>query len=157
MDRFSVKAAPLHADNVKTRKMRVIAGCRTIGNDVRRRRGATANKGVVANPAILMNGAEAAKKRIVPNADMAAQSGVVRHNNVIANQAVMSHVTGGHEHAVITNNGFTTPLRRADIHRHMLADEIILSNDELCVLPVIAEMLWRAAENSKGVNDGVPH
>ena len=149
LKRLARKAAPFQPNDVEADEARVIADRRSVGNDVGRYRRAPAYKCVLADSAILVDGAKSAEKRVIANADMAADRCAVRQNHAIADLTVMRHMGADHEESVGADTGKAAAGDGAAMHCDMLANDIVGADNKTGSLALAARMLRRAAENGE--------
>jgi hypothetical protein len=111
-----------------------------------------ADECVAPDAGVLVRGRQPAHDHMISKAYMPAQSGVVGHENMIPDDAVMSHVDANHEEAVRTHRGYAPAHGRSAVHRHVLPDQVSRPDDESGWLPFVTRVLRGAAQDSKRVH-----
>jgi hypothetical protein len=83
----------------------------------------------------------------VTDVDVAGHCRVVRHNDLIANDAIMRHVHITHQQIARANGGHAAVLDCTPMQGHALTDGIVIPNDKLgwlaCVLFILAILTHR--------------
>src|SRR5262249_58058066 len=97
---------------------------------IRRAAGHASDHGVLADPDILVDGAEPAENGVILNDDVTAQGCVVGHDDMVADLAVMRDVRPHHEQAVVADTSHHPATDRAGIHSHVFADPVIAPDNE---------------------------
>ena len=114
--------------------------------------GHAANKGMAADPRILMGGGKPAHDHMVFHHDMAAQGGRIGHHHVVADDAVVADVNAHHEEPVRTDGCDPASHGRAAVHGHLLADKVARPDDQFGRLALMAGVLRGRAQHREGVN-----
>ena len=124
LDLLSGKTAALHADNVEPGQPGAVAHDLAIRDDIALHPGHAANHRVAPDPNKLMHGTEPAQERMFLEHDMSGKSGVICHDNVVGDLAVMRDMRSDHKQAVISDTGNHAAAGRARVHRYVFADRI---------------------------------
>src|SRR6516225_1372438 len=120
---LTTEAAALHADDVEPVQPGSIPHHLAIGDDVP------------------LDTRHPADHRIILNDDMTRERRVVRHDNVVADLAVMGDVGADHEQAVIADPGDHSSACGARVHRHVFADRVVATDDKFRFLAPVLEVL----------------
>ena len=83
---------------------------------------------------------------------MAAEGGVVDHDHMVAEDAVMGDMGADHQEASLADGGHSAPARRAPVYRHMLANDAVGADRHRCRLAPIAQILRRPADRGEGLD-----
>ena len=134
--------------------MRPVAERRPEGNDVAFDAAHAADHGVAADADILVDGAQTAENGEIAHGHMAGDGGVVDEDDVVAHPAVVGHMRADHEQAAVAHSGLHAAAFGAGVHRHVLADDAALADDEARRLAAIFEVLRRVADGSEGEDAG---
>src|SRR5258707_14825328 len=89
---------------------------------------------------------------MVPKCYVPPQRGVVGHENVIADDAVVPDVDTNHEEAIRTDGGDAPAHSRPAVHSHMLTDQVSRPDYEARRLASEAGMLGGGTQYSKLVD-----
>ena len=81
---------------------------------------------------------------------MPAQQGPIRESDVASQQAVVSHVTVGHEEIVRADDGLFPDLAGA-VHGDVLAENILVANKQPGGLALVLHILRRVADDTARV------
>src|SRR5215831_8334271 len=100
---------------------------------------------------VLMNPAEAPDDGIVSDRDMSGQGGRVRHNQMITQPTIVSHVDIGHQKILIPDGRHTASLHRPSIDCDIFAENIVVAYHDLGRLAGVPQMLWRTPDRRKWV------
>ena len=73
----------------------------------------------------------------------------MREYDAVAHLAIMTDMARSHEHAIIANSRYGTPIRRANVHGHMLPDQVSIADHQLGWLAAITRVMRRAAQIGK--------
>src|SRR5690606_19568837 len=87
-----------------------------------------ADHGVYADPHKLVNRRKPAQNGMITDDDVAADRCVVRHDDVVADFAIMSDVGARHEQAIVAHGRLHPASDGARLHRHVLSDDIALAD-----------------------------
>ena len=68
---------------------------------------------------------------------MSGQGCSIRHDDLIPNLTVMSHMGVSHDEILISDDGLPTSLDRASMKRHKLPDDIAIANLKKSLLPFV--------------------
>lgn len=93
-------------------------------------------------------GAAARQCGIVVDVHVAAQHDVVRHNNAVADLAVVRYVTAGHQVAVVANGGDAILFLGGPVDGNRFPKNIAIANDDLRGCTLITEILRFRADNN---------
>ncbi len=88
---------------------------------------------------------------IILDNDMAAESGVVGHDNVVPQFAIMGHMDIGHKKVFVADLGFPIRLGRGAMYGRVLPDNIIVAYDQIGLFVPVADVLRRSADARKGM------
>src|SRR5690242_970630 len=66
---------------------------------------------------------------------------MVRHDDMVADLAIMGDVGTNHEEAAVADPGDHAPARGPGVHRHVFSDPIVAPDDELRFFAAILEIL----------------
>ena len=83
---------------------------------------------------------------------MSGEADVIDQNSVITDLAVVGDMTTDHEQAAITNPRDASTAGCAGLHGHVLADDIVLADDEHAAFTSILFVLWCRTQTGKRVN-----
>src|SRR5260221_7553984 len=155
LDFLAREAAALHADDIDAGEPRLIAHHRAVGNDVALDPGHAADHRMLADPDELMDGGKAADDREIGDHDVAGERRVVDHDDIVADLAVMRDMGADHEQAAVADPRHHAAARRAGIHRHVLADDVVAADDERGFLAVVFEILRLVADRREGEDPGI--
>src|SRR5690606_8146210 len=103
-------ARALHADNVEATQGRPVADGHAERDKIGSQAGATAKKGMVADPHELMHRGEAANIDEITNLAMPRQRRLVRHGDMVADDAIMCDMAISHEKPVSPDSGRRTAI-----------------------------------------------
>ena len=67
---------------------------------------------------------------------------LVHNYHTVANHCIMGNMTARHKQPVIPNARNATAARRAGVHRHVLANAVPRTNDQLCLFARKFKVLW---------------
>ena len=81
---------------------------------------------------------------------MAGQGRVVRHDDMVADLAVMRDVSAHHEQAAVANAGHHAAAFGAGIHRHVFADRVMAADHETRFLAAVFQILGLEADRGEG-------
>ena len=87
--------------------------------------------------------------------DMATKHGSIGHDHVIADVAIMRHVTARHEVAVATNTGRAHVFDGASIDGDSLSQDVVITNDHGCRFVPITNILGFATNHTPRMKDVV--
>ena len=139
-DALGGKAPALETDMVHPADFRRVAVGDHEGGDILHDLGATADYGVGADSAELMDAAEAADDRVVAHGHMARECAVIGENHVVADDAVMGDVGVGEE--VSSASETCDPLGgRGAVNRDELAEDVPVADFELRRLTRVLKIL----------------
>src|SRR5207302_6573917 len=150
LDVLATEAAAVHADDVEPTEAGAVAHDLAIGNDVALDTGHTANHRMLPDPHELVHRREAAQEGIILDDHMAGQSRVVRHDDMVANLAIMCDVGADHEQPVLANAGHHAAAFGAGIHRHVFADRVVTADHETRFLAAVFQILGLEADRGEG-------
>src|SRR5690606_23771525 len=126
-----------------------IADHKTIGDHVILDRAHTAHKGMLANPAKLMKRRAAAEDHIVINLAVTGQHHVVREDDMVTDDRVMTDMGACEKGTMIANARQHTAAACAGVHGDMFADQIVRANVETAWLTLVFQVLRRMADGRK--------
>src|SRR6267378_2754479 len=112
----------------------------------------TADVSLAADATELMHARIGADVRSVGDDDMAGEGRSIRHDYLIAKQAIMRDVRLRHDEAVIAGFGDPTTARGATMNRHELADPIAPANFSFRRLAGKLQILRRQTNRDKREN-----
>src|SRR5271165_4517183 len=141
VDRLMREAAPLEADEVEAGERGAIAERHAEWDEIVLDAGEAADKGVGADANVLMRRRAAADDGEVADRDMARQHHIVGQNDALADPAVVRDMGVGEEHGSRTDDRHRPAAFGARVHRHVLADQTLLADDETDRLASILEVL----------------
>ena len=107
-----------------------------------------------ADPAVLLDGGEAAEDRVLADLDMAAEGRVVDQNDTVPDQAVMGDMGRDHQEAIRPDPGLAPASRGAAVDGGVLADDAVGPDDDGGRLALVARVLRRSADRREGVERG---
>ena len=84
-----------------------------------------------ADPRELMNGRQSAYNRPIPQLDVPCQCCIVRHNHVVADNAIVRYMSADHKKPVVADYRDVVVNRRTGMHRCMFSDHVIFADDQL--------------------------
>ena len=99
----------------------------------------------------LMHSGESANSRIVLDNDVPGQGCRVGHDDVIAENAIMSNMCVDHEEIVIPNQGPTAALGCSPVHCDIFSKYVVIANYQLGVFPLVFEVLRRQPNRAIGI------
>ncbi len=85
---------------------------------------------------------------------MAAQGGVVGHDDVIADDAIMGDVGADHEQAIVADTGFHAVALGARVHGDVFADLVAGADDQNRLLALIFQVLRPRSDRGKRKDRG---
>ena len=97
LDIVAAETAALHADDVEPAKPRPVTHDLAVGDDVALHSRHAPDHRVLADPHILMDGAQSAENGVLLDDNMTGERGVVRHDDGIADLTVMGDMSADHE------------------------------------------------------------
>ena len=154
MDRLAVKLATLESDQVQPCQRGAIAYGHAIGNDVTIDHGMGADKGMRPDAGKLMDYTGATENHIVADLAVARYADIIGHDDIVADDRIMSHMGTGHDQAVIAEPGFHAATFGARIDRYRLPDDATLTDHNPRGFTVIFTVLRFVADGGKGKNAG---
>ena len=155
VDIVARKIAALEADNVKPRQARPVADDGPIGNDVVGDAGFAADHGVLTDPDELMDRRQPADDCPFLDRDVPPQGGVVDHDDVIADLAVMGDMGADHEQTVVADAGHHAAPFGARVHGHVFPNNVVAADFQARRLAVVFLVLGLVADGGKGKYPGV--
>src|ERR1700730_16295070 len=127
-DRAAVEAASFQPDDVEAAEPRPLTDGRGERNDAGGDSGQPTDEGVGTDPAMLLDGGQPAEDRVLANLTMAAKRGVVDHDNVVGDDAVMGDMCADHQKALVADHRAGAATHRAAVHRRIFADDANAAN-----------------------------
>src|SRR5262245_30444630 len=91
----------------------------------------------------LMHSGKSANGHIVLDNDVSRQRCRIRHNDVIADNTIMSDMCADHEDIMIPNQGTAASLDRSSIHRDIFSEYVVIADHQLGIFPMVFEVLRR--------------
>src|SRR3974377_1054718 len=91
----------------------------------------------------------AAKQDVIADLDMTSEHGVIREHDLVADAAIVRDVRIDHEHATVADTRETAEILRPRVHRHVLADVAVCTDDELSGTAAISDRLRRRAQRGE--------
>jgi hypothetical protein len=107
---------------------------------------------MVANAAELVDGGKRTDICKAANLYVAGQRSRIRHNDVIAQGAVVGNVHAGHEEVVVANFSYAAALFRAAVQRGRFPDDIPVAYHKAGYLALVADVLALQAHAGMGKN-----
>lgn len=149
---FPRKVPSLEPDVVDTNEFCAVARDhrkrRGIERQLRIRRGHHA----FTHPGKLMHPCISAENGIVTDAHMTGEPGKTGNHTMRTNLAIVTNVGAIHDQVVIAHRRTATASRRADMHRHVLSDDVVAANLQTCGLVTRRLILGRTSETREGMN-----
>ncbi len=149
---FSLHARTLHADNVQTTQIGVVADSTAVGNEIMGECSHTANKRMMTNARELMNSGTATKNGMMADFHMPADHHVVGECDVIADIAVVSDMCISKKLTIVANACISATAVRTAMHGDTFADKTVCANDKLGRTAFMLSILWIATENGMRIN-----
>src|SRR6478609_9009847 len=109
------KSAPAQAQAIDAGEFGAMTARIREGNDIGRDADCAADHRMCANAGELLHGAQAAEKDVVADFRKAAERNAIRHEDMIAHDAIMPDMRAHHEITMIADLGDTAPFTGADI------------------------------------------
>ena len=75
----------------------------------------------------------------------------VRHNEMSAQTAIVRHVDIGHEKILVADGGHPTALHCRPIDGDILAEDVVISDDDFRGLAFVPQMLRRSTDRDEGM------
>src|SRR5579883_1224175 len=132
--------------------MRAVAERHSKGNDIVFDARHAADKSIGADADPLMHGGQASNARVILDADMASQRGVVHEEHVIADLAIMGNMRADEKQTMSAHARDVAAALRPAIHGYMLSDCRMGPDDEAALLAAILPILRRAAKSGEGMD-----
>jgi hypothetical protein len=82
---------------------------------------------------------------------MAGQSGAIGENGVIADHAIVRHVSGRHKQIVASDASYTTALHGSATHCYALTEYVAIAHVQARALARILQILRLTADSGKGM------
>ena len=105
-----------------------------------------------ANLAELMHQRVAAEDGPVAHLDVARKRRVIHQDRVVADTGVMADVHIRHDEIVVANRRFRPVLHRATVNRHILANDVVVTNHQVGGLIAVFEIRGRLANRRELVD-----
>src|SRR5262249_26632284 len=137
------KATTTHSNHIESNQVGQGAMRHPKGYDVGPHPTQSDDHGTFADPHELPYRHAPAENDMIANGYVSAEQNVIGEDHVIANLAVMSHVSTDHDEAVIADFSDPAVVLGAGIHRHVLSYVAIGTNYQSCRSATIAERLGR--------------
>src|SRR5262245_9106166 len=96
----------------------------------------------------LMHSRESADSCIVLDNHVPGQGCRIGHNDVIAENTIMSDMCVDHEEIVIPNQGTTAALGRTTVHRDIFSEYVVITHHQLGIFPMVLEVLRRKPDGA---------
>ena len=154
MDSFARQALSRHSDDVQPAKTGAVSYDRTERDDIVLDARHAPDKCVFANANRLMDGGQPAQDRMIADLAMPAQCGVVDQRDVVADQAIVSHVGADQEQAMIAHLRHHSPVLRPRIDRDVLSDGTVTADLQAAGLALVFAILRGKADARKRENLG---
>ena len=87
---------------------------------------------------------------------MARECSQIRHDDVIAQFAVVGDVTVGHDHAVVADPGSALSCGGTPVDGHVFPDLVAIADNDLGGLALVVQILWGHADGGKGTDEVIP-
>jgi hypothetical protein len=129
----------------------MISGCDAVGNDIGVYARDATNHGTATDAAKLLNSGQPAHDHAIADLDVTAKLRAVCERHIVSDMAVVAHVTVAHEVSTRADRGEAATAFASKAHRHVLADDAILTEGELRARGVVTADLCRAAQNRTGM------
>ncbi len=110
---------------------------------------AAADKGMGTDAHEVMDGAQGADCRPIFHGYVAAQRGRIRHDDVVADLAVMRDVGVSHDEVVIAESGATTPFRCSPIDGNELSNLVVIADFKASGFTRVANILRSQTDRSE--------
>src|SRR6516225_332247 len=105
-----------------------LADRRGKGDDVGGNAGEPADEGMRTDPAMLLNRGEPAENRVLAHLAVTAQRGIVDHQNMVGDDAVMGDMGTDHQEAFVADHGAPAAACSAPLHRRIFADDAVAAD-----------------------------
>src|SRR5690606_9692520 len=112
-----------------------------IGRDISQHNAATRAHGIGANSAELMYQGTATQHDIITDMDVSTQGGIVSHDQMISQDAVMGDMHIRHQQVVATDPGFALILHRTPMDGATFANNVVVTNNQAGRFPLILLVL----------------
>ena len=86
---------------------------------------------------------------------MAAECDAIGEDDVILHHAIVGHVAADHEEAMAADAGLAMALHGTDVHGRVLADDVVVADDQLGGLVLVLQVLRREAQGREGMHHGL--
>ncbi|BBG29519.1 predicted integral membrane protein [Zymobacter palmae] len=140
-DRFSGEPTSTQPFRIDAVRMSRVAIDHDKGRNVLSNDRAATTHGMRTNVTELMHGGQPTQDSMITNGDMPAQRGLVGHDAVIANNAVVCYVRVGHEQVVAADTRQRLILNRTSVHGNTFTERILITNLEIRFFTVIFQIL----------------
>ena len=98
-----------------------------------------------------MNAREPADDGVVTDGDVPGQTRRIRQDQMIAQMAIVGDMHIGHQKIRMTHGGDAPALHGRPIDRHILAQDIVVTDHDFGRLPLVLPMLRRPTHRDKGM------
>src|SRR5438445_524474 len=149
LDVLAAEAVALHADDVEPAEPRPVAHHLAVGDHIALDARHAADHRMPADPHELVHRREAAEQRKVLDDDMAGQGGVIGHDHMVADLAIMRDMDADHEQAMVADAGHHAAALGSRVHRHVFADRIVAADAQRGVFAAIFEVLRLQADRGE--------
>ena len=147
---FGGKAAAFESDAIHAK-----AFCMALGDDKRERRNVLRNHGggadvrIAADAAELMDRRKCADRGVVLHGHVASESGTIGENRVIADHAIVGHMSRGHKKIIASDACHSAALRGSAAHRDALAENVAIAHFQAGALARVLQVLGIASDSAE--------
>jgi len=131
-----------------------IADHKPEGNDVILYAAHATDKGVLADTAKLLKRRTATENHIVFNRAVTGEHDIVGEDHIVADLRVVSHMRSGQKSAMVADTGHHTAARRAGVHGHIFADDVVGADLERAFLALEFQVLRRMTDRRERIDFG---
>ena len=139
----------LHAHNIDGLQLRIVTACRQHeGRNIVGNAAATADKAQPAKSGEVVHHRISGNNRTVMHMHMSTQQHTIHKDHVVGDVAVVGHMAVRHEHVVIADPSDSVFLLGAAIHGHAFPENVVVTNSDLSLRILPADVLWIAANDA---------
>ena len=149
---FTVEVVALQSYQIQTGKVRSRPGYCCVGKNILNHHRMRTDHGMPTDAAELVYAGKSTDNRMIFDNHVSGEADVIDQNSVITDLAVVGDMTPDHEQAAITHPRDASTASRARLHGNVLADDVVLANDEHAAFASILFILWCRTQTGKGVN-----
>ena len=149
---FTRKTPSLEPEAVDTNKFCAIARNHRKRRGIERQLRVRSGHHAFTHSGKLMYACISTENSMVTDAYMTGEPGETGNHTMRTNLAIVTNVGTIHDQVVVAQRCATTASRRADMYRHVLADDIVAANLQECRLVALRLILRRTSETREGTN-----